>query len=206
MRRLFKYKFPIAGFGIAACVFLIISRYLGGFTSGGMQALNHILVVAVLCICVHMVRRTASLLYIHVWNDRFLSFLWCMPVFNLLITAFQLISDDKRFFLSPVFVAVSILFSLPAFFCLYYVFAVVKLCGALPLKICCAVLCTAGGAYTVLRLFDRIVFPQLEAAGKTVGEGFLEIAAASSPLSVVIYALTAVCLAVFVAVYARRKA
>ena len=95
MQRLFKYSFPVEGFGIIACILLMCSRYLGDLADSGKQALNHVLVVFILCVCVHFIRYTAAISHNHVWNDRLLSFLWCLPVFNLVITALQLMIGDN---------------------------------------------------------------------------------------------------------------
>lgn len=179
-----------------ACVLLMCSRHLGSLEANGMQALNHVLVVVILCLCVHFIRRTAGVTRIHVWNDKLLAFLWCLPVFNLIVTAFQLMLGDRPGFTSPIFLTVSVLFSLPTFFCLYFIYAVRKLCGEKVLKLSCIVLWGFGGAYTVLRLFDRVVFPLLTASGMTLNVYLLKTAAASSALSMVIYALSIVCFGV----------
>ena len=196
MRRLFKYNFPVEGFGIIACALLMCSRHLGALEASSKQALNHVLVVGILCICVHFVRRTAAVRQKHVWNDKFLSFLWCLPVFNLVVTALQLMLGDHPVFSSPVFVAVSVLFSLPAFFCLYFVYAVKKLCPEKVLKISCVVLWGFGGAYTFLRLCDRVLFPLFASVGMDLSDALLKTAAASSALSMAIYSLTVVCFGV----------
>lgn len=193
MRRLFMYNFPVEGFGIIAALLLLVSRHLGDIGSGGMQALNHVLVVVTLCVCVHCVRRTAQLSRIHVWNDPLLSFVWGLPVFNLAITVLQLMLGANPVFSSPVFVAVSILLSLPTFFCLYFVYAIRRLCRAKPLKSCCCVLWGVGIAYTVLRLLDKSILPSLVSSGTAVKESLLRAAAVSSTLSILIYALAILC-------------
>lgn len=196
MRRLFKYNFPVEGFGVIACVLLMLSRHLGALGANGIQALNHVLVVVILCLCVHFIRRTAALTHIHVWNDKLLSFLWLLPVFNLVITALQLMLGAHPVFSSPVFITVSVLFSLPTFFCLFFVYAVKSLCREKALKFCCIVLWSFGGAYTVLRLMDRVLFPVLLSTGKTLSETVLKMAASSSALSMGIYALAIACFCV----------
>lgn len=193
MRKLFKYHFPVEVFGIAACILLMLSRYLGALETNGMQALNHVLVVVTLCVCVHFVRRTAQLSRIHVWNDPLLSFVWGLPVFNLVITALQLMIGETPVFSSPVFVAVSILLSLPTFFCLYFVYAIRGICRAKPLRICCCILFGVWVAYTVLRLADKAILPALAASGTVVNEALLRAAAVNPTLSVLIYALAILC-------------
>lgn len=193
MKKLFKYNFPPEGFGVAVCALLMCSRHLGVLESAHMQALNHVLVVFILCVCVHLVRRTAALTHIHVWNDKLLSVLWGMPVLNLIVTALQLVLGEKPFFSSFVFVTVFILLSLPTFFMLYFVFACRKLCGEKVFKISCIVLWCYGAVYTVIRIFDRVAVPLLTASGAELNEKLIKFLSASSELSIWVYVLSIVC-------------
>ncbi len=204
MRRLFKYNFPVEGFGMIACVLLLVSRHLGTLETNGIQALNHVLVVFILCLCVHFIRRTAALTHIHVWNDKLLSFLWILPVFNLVITALQLMLGAHPVFSSPVFVTVSVLFSLPAFFCLYFIYAARTLCRENALKASAVVMLCLGAVYTVLKIFVKVISPVLSIAKDTLDNVVGKVDSAGSVLSVVIYALSVVCLGVLL--YLRGKA
>ena len=178
--------------GLLACVLLILSRYFSNVAGAGMESLSMVLVIVVLCVCVHLVRRTSALTQDHVWNDWRTLCLIALPLTNLVLSAVPLVLQrTPAFFESRAYSAVFTLVSMPVFFCVYFLYAARRLYGNGRLKTFSYVMLGVGAAYTLLRLTDKVLFPQISQwAGKAINPSILQAAAWNTHLSFMIYLLS----------------
>ncbi len=185
-----KNKLPPSVFGILSCALMTVSLLLPRI--GGI--LNFILVVVTLCICVHFVRSTAQIFDKKVLQMPSLVILICMPIFNLLTAAFELLLPGNPFMESAPFSVVLIAFSLPAFFCYYFLYVVRKDPVSRLFVAAVAALEAIGAVYLGLKLCDSVVFPLIERGGVyEILPGVRAAAAGSGRISVAIYLLSIVC-------------
>ena len=189
-----KNQISPAAFGTVSCVLMILSRALLLFPGSTPQLLNYIIVVITLCLCVHFVRGTAHVFREKLWRNSSLLILICMPVFNLIVTALELIAPESALLSSRLTLVVLIAFSVPAFFC-YYFFYIAR-CFHRERGLLRAVIAldAVGAVYLALRQCDLVVFPLIEAGRTYEILPFLKNAAVfSSKLSVLVYLLSVVC-------------
>ena len=190
MKILPKSKLQPAVIGIVICVLLMISRYLGNASaSTWLLSLNTVVIIVVLCLSLHLVRRTSELFQKHVWNSVWTLVLLIMPVFNLLVTGVQLIADMPAVLHSPVFNAVLILFSLPVFMCVYFLFLSVNFQDNRTLRILSFILTLSSFVYVIFRLISVIILPTVKASGKTVPEALINLFSHYPEISLLIFLL-----------------
>lgn len=183
LKELKIYKLEPAVFGVIICVFLMISRFLGNaVNSQKLLSLNTVLILVVLCVSVHLVRRTSELFQKHVWNSPWSFVLLLMPLINLVVTGLQFVADAPAFFGSAAFNAALIFVSMPVFMCLYFVYIAFKLPSNKVLGKLSVILSVLGVVYIVFRLVS-IFAPDLPS----------EIFSHYSELSLVIYILSVAC-------------
>ena len=202
MDAILKYKLSPSVCGIVSCLLLIVSRFTMQNESSVIGVFNYIIVFITLCFCVHFVRGTAQLFEKHVWEMPSLITLICMPVFNLFVTAMQLIVPGAAFLQHPVFSLILVAFSLPAFFCYYFIFLVRKFHGDRLFCIVSAALFLVGGTFLLFRMCDSAVLPLLEAyTSIRVDSAVRGVIAVSNRFSfemyLLIYLLASVCFAAF---------
>lgn len=162
MGKLFRYKLFPTVFGGASCLLLIVSRVLQRFNGRSVEMMNYLLVFVTLCLCVHFVRRTAQLSDRHVWEVPALIALICIPVFNLAVAIISLLFPTAAVLQSRLLSALLVLFSLPTFFCCYFLYVFLKRRADLKLRIASFALFAVGGAYLAMRLCDGVIFPLIE--------------------------------------------
>ncbi len=188
-----------AVWGVAACMVLIVSRALAKAGTAGLGSLSTVLVILALCLCLHLARRTSALTYAHVWNGRASLLLFLLPLGMLLLTVLQLIlMRQPGWFASKPFLAVLILFSLPVFFCLWFLYYSAKVAGGAWLRRFAVGLAFIGGVYVLLRLANDVILPLISA----VPEAVLKVAALNPQVSILIYLIAA---AGFIAVAAMKE-
>ena len=178
-----KNQISPAAFGTVSCVLMILSRALLLFPGSTPQLLNYIIVVITLCLCVHFVRGTAHVFREKLWRNSSLLILICMPVFNLIVTALELIAPESALLSSRLTLVVLIAFSVPAFFC-YYFFYIAR-CFHRERGLLRAVIAldAVGAVYLALRQCDLVVFPLIEAGRTYEILPFLKNAAVFPPSS-----------------------
>lgn len=177
--------------GSIISVFLIVSFFLPRIWQGNVtvESFNTVLVVGILCLCVHLVRKTSAVFYRHVWHSPLFTALWLIPVINLIIIACQFIWGNLLFMQHPVFSGFLVLISLPAF-CCYFFSVLFFVCRRdKKLLISNILLDCAGGFYILFRLFDRSVFPLVEAFGVEIANFVEKMFSISSYASLVVYIL-----------------
>lgn len=191
--------------GCIISVFLIVSFFLPRIWEGNatVESFNTVFVVCILCLCVHLVRKTSSVFYKHVWNNLWFSVLWLIPVVNLIIIACQFIWADIAFMQHPVFSGFLVLISLPAFCC--YFFSVLFFVSGRDKKLLVSniLIDCAGGFYILFRLFDRSLFPLVETFGVDVTNFVEKMFSVSSYGSLVIYILALVNFIIFAKLFER---
>ena len=193
VRALLQYKFLPSVWGVVACLLLIALRFFGNAASGLMQAANALLLFCVLCISIHFVRGTAQLYDKHVWELPSLITLICMPVFNLLVMGLALIAPNAAFLRAEWFAVPLVFFSMPAFFCYYFIYVTRRFPKYKSLVVSSALLCAVGLGYILLRLLYKVVFPIAVRRGAEIAPALLRAAGESSSVSIAVYALSIVC-------------
>lgn len=185
-----KQKMSPGVIGCAVSLMLIASFFITNFSFGSLriQAINNVLVIAVMCAVIHLVRRTSALNNTHVWDDPALVFIWCIPVFNLLITAIQFFGGIfSQILTGYFFTVIMILFSLPLFFVHYFVYIPKKVFDKDGfLKVTMLLLCIVTGIYAVLRICDKVIFPICLTEERYVPELLIKIAGFSSWLALLL--------------------
>ena len=186
-----KIKPPPAVFGVAISVLLLASRYFGASSGAGLESLNTVIVIAALCLCLHLVRRTSALFQPHVWSTPATVVLFALPMATLIVTGLQLIFAKAPSFLSSKpFLTVLIFASAPVFLCAYFVYISKKL-QSRQLRAFSLVLAGVGTLYTLLRLLNAILFPLIEElAGRQINPAIITVAAWNTHLSFLIYLMT----------------
>jgi|GEM_PF-1879207 len=186
-----NYKLQPAVFGVFICVFLIISRYLGNSgSSSRMLSLNTVLIIVLLCLCLHLVRRTSELFQDHVWISPWAVVLLAMPLINLVITGVQLIIDASAVFSSGAFSAALIFLSMPVFMCLYFLYLTYKVPDNRPLRAISVVLSVIGIVYIVFRLLSAVIFPAAVSSGRNINDTLEVICSNYADISLAIYLLS----------------
>ena len=190
--------FP-AVWGLAACMVLIVSRALAKAGTAGLGSLSTVLVILALCLCLHLARRTSALTQPHVWNGRASLLLFMLPLVMLFLTVLQInLMRLPGWFASKPFLAVLILFSLPVFFCCWFLYYAAKVARDMWFRRFAAGLAFIGGAYVILRLANDVILPLIPA----VPEAVLKVAALNPQVSILIYLIAA---AGFIAVAAMKE-
>lgn len=217
MNDVLKYKISPTVFGICSCIFLLcswgLSRILQQMEAHDVinnvsplfvrriEVLNYLFVFVSLCICVHFVRGTAQLFEKHVWEIPYLLVLWCVPVFNLAVTLWSLISPDSVLFGNRFFEALLVVFSLPLFFCCYFIYIFRNFAFFREerlFRLFFVLLFASGFVYLVLRFCDNVLFPLIsQFSSFEIPAAVLRLAAFSGKLSVVVYLFAIVCFSVF---------
>lgn len=199
MQKVLKYDFTPGVLGAIASFLLIVSFFLPRIFPGnkGIEAINTVLIVAIMCMCVHLIRRTAAIYHRHVWNSAALVILLLIPAFNLVVTAVQFVSVNLTFMTSLPFTAVLIVFSLPAFFCYYFIYVARKFNNDIRIKIIAAVMTCAAAIYAAMRFSDKIFIPLAVENGVSIPRLVSLIAPKSSSMSLVMYILSACCFIAF---------
>ncbi len=177
--------------GCFMSVLLIISFFLPRIwqNNSTVESFNTVLIVVILCIGVHLVRKTSSLFYSHVWNNIGFILLWLIPVINLIITACQFVWGNLAFMQHPLFTALLVLISLPAFCCYFFTLIWLFYKKNKTLLISTAVLDIVGLIYILIRLTDRSVLPFVETAGHEVTVLVEKLFSVSPYFSLIIYIL-----------------
>lgn len=177
-------------FGCISCIMLIISFIISDYLPNDMksQAVNTILVIAIMCTSIHLVRTTAALNHSHVWNDTPLVILWFIPVFNLFIIALQFFGGIfLKIFTGYFFTAIMIFLSLPVFFCLYFLYVSKKLFNNRLLYGISLFSALISVLYVIFRLMDKIIFPLLEETGVMINSILRNISMLNSQFSLFLY-------------------
>lgn len=198
MQNAVKSKLDPGVIGCVTSVLLIVSFFLTKLFADNhsMAAFNTILIIAAMCCEVHLVRSTSSFLGCHVWNSVPLLCLLIIPIFNLLVVAFQLCGVSfSDFFSRYIFVLFQIILSLPVFNCVYFgtVFPLTKKDAYL--KICNIVLFAVSGLYVVFRLTDKVVIPFLQENAHMIPQWIRNAVSYSSDLSLIAYMISFICFA-----------
>ena len=184
-----KIKTSPAVFGVAVSVLLLASRYFGAASGAGPESLNTVIVIAALCLCLHLVRCTSALFQPHVWSTPATVALLALPMATLIVTGLQLIFAKAPSFLSSKpFLTVLIFVSAPVFLCAYFVYISKKLPGNRQLRLFSRILAGVGALYTLLRLLNAIIFPLIEEiAGRQINPAITAVTAWNTHLSFLIY-------------------
>lgn len=183
LKELKIHKLQPAVFGVIICVFLVISRFLGNAANSHLLSLNTVLILVILWLSVHLVRRTSELFQPHVWNSPWAFVLLLMPLINLVVTGLQFIADAPAFFGSAAFNAVLIFVSMPVFMCVYFAYVAFKLPSNKAIRKLSLTLCFAGLVYIVFRLVSVLAYADLST----------DIFTHYSDISLVIYILSVAC-------------
>lgn len=149
--------------GVIGCfisVMLIVSFFLNMFFGSVAEVVsfNSILVLLILCLSIHLVRKTSALFFDHVWKSIPLLILWLIPVANLVFSACQFIWNSNAFWQSPVFFAILVLFSLPAFCCYYFTVICLFFNRHKSILVSTVILDAVGLCYCPLSLIYRIFY------------------------------------------------
>ncbi len=181
--------------GFVGCfmsVLLVVSFFLPRIwvDNPTVNSFNTVLIVVILCLAVHLVRITSALFFEHVWNNLRFSFLWLIPVFNLLVTASQFIWGSMTFMQSPVFLTLLVMFSLPAFCCYYFSVISFFCVKEKRLKISTCILDAAGLLYVLIRLADKVFLPLFEKMGNDIASLIETLFSVSPWFSLVVYCLS----------------
>lgn len=214
MGDILKYKISPTVFGVASCFFLLcswgLSRILqqldetaeiasvGPMFVRKIEVANYLLVFFSLCFCVHFIRGTAQLFDKHVWEIPSLMILIAMPVFNLAVTLLSLLDPDSALLNNAVVSTLLVFFSLPAFFCYYFIYIARVFRDARMLRRASLLLCIVGGVYLFLRFCDNVVFPLIEK--NNVYEILPSVRAAAAfnnRVSALLYVLAVLCFFLF---------
>lgn len=181
--------------GYLVSALLIVSRLLSSSQNAGIKSLNSVLIIVILCLCLHLVRRTSSCFYSHVREDKSAFVLFLMPALNLAVTGLGLLSEGlAAVFASPVFSVVLVLTSIPVFLCGYFIYVSSKLPSLKALRVNTAALSALGGIYVIMRLGHTVLFPLLQTRGQMLSENLLKFFSWNTYLSFIIYLL---CIASF---------
>lgn len=181
--------------GILGCIatfMLIVSFFLSKYLKGNVtvNAFNSIIIVIIMCLEIHLIRKTASMKHDHVWNSIPLSLLWLMPVFNLVVVAFQFFGGGASAIISGyIFTSVLIIFSLPVFTSLYFFYIAKNVNNEPVLRYTGIVMSVLTLIYLILRLIDKVIIP----SGIIIGETALNVLGKISSLSSDFSLLTYLC-------------
>lgn len=171
--------------GVIGCVisvFLVISFLLPRIWDQNpkIEAANNILVIAILCLSVHMVRRTSALFVEHVWHKAGFLILWAIPVMNLLVIAIQLVWDNPVISRNVIFNIFLLLISLPAFCCYYFSVLQIYCKKDSLFRAITLILDGTGILYFIMRLTDKIILPLMMVSGHNV-RSIIEVVEKLSP-------------------------
>lgn len=180
--------------GVIGCfmsVLLIVSFFLPRIwqDNSTVESFNTVLIVVIMCLAVHLVRKTSSLFYDHVWNNLGFTILLIIPVINLIITACQFIWGTHAFMQHPLFTALLILISLPAFCCYFFTVIWLYCKRNKTLMISSTLLDAFGLIYILIRLADRSFLPLAVNAGHEVAVFIERLFSVSPYFSLIIYIL-----------------
>ncbi|MCH5198606.1 MAG: hypothetical protein J1E34_06835 [Oscillospiraceae bacterium] len=190
MKDIKNYKLQPAVFGVFICIFLQISRYLGSSdASQRLLSLNTVLIIVILFLTLHLVRRTSELFQQHVWNSPWTFVLLLMPLINLIVTGVQLIADASEFFKGVWVNAVLIFVSMPVFMCVYFAYISFKLPKNKAVRIISILMFGLGVIYVFFRLYSVAVYPSDKVLSETVSAIFSHY----SEISLVINLLSVAC-------------
>ncbi len=178
--------------GLLAGILFILSRYFSASHGAGLESLSTVLVIVALCVSIHLVRRTSALTQDHVWDGWRTLCLIALPLTNLALSGVQLVLlRTPAFFESRAYSAVFTFLSMPVFFCVYFLYAARRVCKNRRLKLFSCVMLALGGAYMLLRLTDKVLFPLISQwAGKPINPSILQAAAWNTHLSFIIFLLS----------------
>ena len=188
--------------GMLIGALLIVSRFLGGFTERAVGSVNTVLIVVILCLNVHLVRRVSSIRQAHVWDSRITLAFAAAALFNLLTAGVQIIFG-AAFLSSFAFSAVTVLLSLPVFLSLMTLY-LSSLFPELrsPRALSRAALITAG-VYVLLRMANDVVLPLISyLSRKIINPRILSLTAWNTNISLLTLAFV---LAAFLTLYAEIK-
>ena len=175
--------------GMLIGVLLVVSRFLGDFNERGMNSVNTVLIVAILCLTVHFVRRVSSVRYAHVWESRVTLFFAAAALFNLVSAAVQIIFG-AAFLSSFVFSAFAVLLSLPvllSLLALYLSFLYPQYRSARALSLASVGL---SALYVVFRMGNDVVLPLISyVARKLINPRILSVTAWNKNISLIVLAL-----------------
>ena len=190
----FGKRVPVIG--CVCCAFLLISLFFSITGWVGAKALATVLVILALSLSVHMVRGTASLEGIRVWNSPGLTVFWCMAALNLLATVMTLLMKNPDNALTKAMTVAMVLISMPIFFCTYFIYIQLRFCRHdRVFSVAAVVLPVLGGIYAVLRILNDAA---LSAGEKAALPGVLRFAVEhNNKLSILIYILSFVCFLLF---------
>lgn len=139
---------------------LIVSFFLSLCFSNVKEvtSFNSILVLLILCLSIHLVRKTSSLFFDHVWRSIPLVILWLIPVANLVFSACQFIWNDISIWTNPFFDVLLVVFSLPAFCCYYFTVISLFFYRDKSIMISTLVLDIVGLCYCPLRILHSLFY------------------------------------------------
>ena len=196
--------------GLIGCfisVLLIVSFFLPRIWEQNItvESFNTVLIVIIMCLCVHLIRITSSLFFDHVWKNIGFTVLWLIPVFNLVVTASQFIWGNIEFMHTPVFMTLLILFSLPAFCCYYFTVIWLFCKRDKKLMITTSVLDAIGLLYCFIRLADKVILPAFQDTGHNIASLVESMVSFSPMFSLIIYVLSFVNFIICANVFNREK-
>lgn len=187
-----KQNLQPAIIGCIMSLLLIVSFFLPRLWQGNQQveSINTLLIISILCIAIHLVRKTSFVFYPHVWKSIGFTVLLLIPVFNLLVAACQFVWGELAFMQHPLFIGFLVLFSLPAFCCYFFTVLLLYCIKDKKLLISSSVLNAFGFIYILIRLADRSVLPMFEHAGREIADLASKLFSVSPYFSLLIYILT----------------
>lgn len=186
-----KYDSKPGLIGCFISVLLVVSFFLPRLwqNNSSVESFNTVLIVVIMCLCVHLVRITSSMYFKHVWNNIGFSILWLLPVFNLIVTACQFIWDELTFMTKPIFLLLLILFSLPSFCCYYFNVVIIFCKRNLRLIISTIILDIIWFLYVLIRVGDRVLLPVFTSFGNEITPYIDNLISLSPVFSLIIYIL-----------------
>lgn len=195
--------------GIVGCIIsalLVVSFLLPRvwYANPKVDAINNILVIVILCLSVHMVRKTSDMFVEHVWKKTTFLVMLSIPVINLLVTAIQLVWNNPAISRNVLFNVFLLFISLPVFLC-YYFSVLQKYTKNKLFRIISLILDIAGILYFVIRLADKIILPLAMVAGYDL-RSIVNVAESLSPwFSFVIYILSFVSFIICIKLFSGAK-
>ncbi len=178
--------------GALMSLLLIVSFFLPRIWANNatVESLNTVIIVVILWFAAKLIKETSELYGEHLWNNKIFPVLMAVPVFNLIVTALQFVIPDASFMLHPVFSALLVISSLPAFCCYYFTAMWLHFKRDKRLIITTVIVDGAGLFYVLIRLADRVIIPALSLLGTEISDVVDKLVSLSPWFSLVIYLLS----------------
>lgn len=177
--------------GCALSLLLIVSFFIPRIWADNTTAesFNTVLIIVILCIAIHLVRKTSALFFEHVWHNIGFTVLIMIPIFNIVVAACQFVWGNIALMQTPLFTAFMVMFSLPAFCCYYFTVIWLFCKRDRRLMTGATILDAVGLIYCLIRLADRVFLPLAVNAGKEITDFVSQMFSFSPWFSLAMYVL-----------------